>query len=207
MAWILSSGGSDDADLALLLREIGLGGRPSQLSELANSGAGIEPDDLDELRQTIETAAAGGEKLQCKIRVAGSGRVLDVRGGPAPPPEPAGSMLLWLFDTSASEDELSAQLRLQDAGQAPPPVVVLLPSTASALPLARRLHAAWPDSYLLVVRGRVQPREVHAGPGPGAQGSRGHNVMAAVSLDPNDRGEKRFTRMAHSARAYPADRE
>jgi signal transduction histidine kinase len=34
-----------------------------------------------------------------------SGRVFEVRGGPAPAPEPSGTMLLWFFDTSAGEEE------------------------------------------------------------------------------------------------------
>jgi signal transduction histidine kinase/DNA-binding response OmpR family regulator len=52
------------------------------------------------------------------------------------------------------EDALAAQLRLPEPGRNAPPVAVLLPSVAAALPLARRLHVAWPDSYLLLVRGQ-----------------------------------------------------
>jgi len=97
-----------------LLRELGLDQAPARLAELAGENVGIEQDDLDALVGDIQAAALAGGKIERKVRSAGSRRVFDVRGGPAPSPEPPGTLLLWLFDTSASEEErsnLSSRLR------------------------------------------------------------------------------------------------
>jgi signal transduction histidine kinase len=88
-----------------LVRELGLAAVPQTLSELAGQSRGFLAEDLALLEQDIATAAASGGKVSRKVRAAGSSRVFEVRGGPAPPPEPAGSLLLWLFDTSVGEDE------------------------------------------------------------------------------------------------------
>jgi signal transduction histidine kinase len=44
-------------------------------------------------------------RVSRRVRAHGSPRVFDVRGGPAPAPEPPGTLLLWFFDTSSSEEE------------------------------------------------------------------------------------------------------
>lgn len=98
--------GAIEADLRLL-REIGVEGVPSSLPELAGKERGFERGDLEALDKAIRDAAMSGTKFQGQVRLAGSGRVLDVRGGPAPAPEPPGTMLLWLFDTSSAEAERS----------------------------------------------------------------------------------------------------
>ena len=97
-----------------LLRELGLDQAPARLTDLAGENVGIEQDDLDALVGDIQAAALAGGKIERKVHSAGSRRVFDVRGGPAPSPEPPGTLLLWLFDTSASEEErsnLSSRLR------------------------------------------------------------------------------------------------
>jgi len=97
-----------------LLRELGLDHTPARLTDLAGDNTGIESDDLEALIAEVEAAALAGEKVERKVRAAGSRRVFDVRGGPAPPPAPAGALLLWLFDTSASDEERSKlSLRLR----------------------------------------------------------------------------------------------
>jgi len=88
-----------------LLRELGIDRVPSTLADLGGSDNGIEQDDLETLIAAVEAAAVACERVECKVRAAGSRRVFDVRGGPAPPPEPPGTLLLWLFDTSASDEE------------------------------------------------------------------------------------------------------
>src|SRR5687768_18535509 len=105
--------GRIEAD-ARLLRELGLEQAPARLSDLAGNNSGIEKEDLDALVADVEAAAVACERVERKVRAAGSRRVFDVRGGPAPPPEPPGTLLLWLFDTSASEEERSKlSLRLR----------------------------------------------------------------------------------------------
>ena len=103
---VVRADGSVEAD-PRLLREIGLADAPSTLADFGGTERGLDPADVAELEAKIRETAMSGEKLQSQVRVAGSGRVLDVRGGPAPPPEPPGTMLLWLFDTSSAEVERS----------------------------------------------------------------------------------------------------
>jgi len=90
-----------------LLREIGIEKAPKRLSGLAGEDRGFVADDLAMLEKQVSDAAISGGKVECQVRVAASGRVLDVRGAPAPAPEPAGTLVLWLFDTSAAESERS----------------------------------------------------------------------------------------------------
>ena len=101
---VVRSDGSIEAD-ARLLREIGIEHSPKELSALGGADHGLVAEDLDTLAAQLREAAASGSKIQSQVRVAGSGRVLDVRGTPAPAPEPPGTMLLWLFDTSSAESQ------------------------------------------------------------------------------------------------------
>jgi PAS domain-containing protein len=98
--------GRIEAD-ARLLRDLGIDSAPARLADLAGDNTGIEKEDLDALVADVEAAAIACERVERTVRAAGSRRIFDVRGGPAPPPEPPGTLLLWLFDTSASEEERS----------------------------------------------------------------------------------------------------
>src|SRR5439155_6329178 len=53
----------------------------------------------------VEAARVSAGRIARKVRAKASGRVFEVRGSPAPAPEPAGTLLLWFFDTSAGEEE------------------------------------------------------------------------------------------------------
>ena len=100
-----------------LLRELGLTERPPRLAELVGNDSGIAPDDLGILSSDLEIARASAGRLSRKVRAQGSGRVFDVRGGPAPEEAP-GTMLLWFFDASAGEEErakLSLRLKQTEA--------------------------------------------------------------------------------------------
>src|SRR4029078_12064322 len=97
-----------------LLRELGLNGQPERLSALLDNDSGIAPDDLEALTADVDAARASAGRIARKVTAHGSGRVFEVRGGPAPAPEPPGTMLLWFFDTSASEeDRAKIALRLR----------------------------------------------------------------------------------------------
>ena len=101
-----------------LLRELGIAGRPARLDDLAAAGHGVDRDDLDALTSEIDAARATAGRIARKVRCQGSGRMFEVRGGPAPEPEPPGTMLLWFFDTSAGEEErarISLRLRQTEA--------------------------------------------------------------------------------------------
>jgi signal transduction histidine kinase len=88
-----------------LARELGFEEAPARLAELAGDERGLVAEDVDSLSESVREAAISGGSVQHQVRIAGSGRVLDVRGGPAPPPEAFGTLVLWLFDTSTAESE------------------------------------------------------------------------------------------------------
>jgi signal transduction histidine kinase/PAS domain-containing protein len=99
---------------ALLARDFGLASQPKSLADLSTKDSGILAEDLAALRNDVEAARASGKAVTRKVRISGSPRVFDVRGGPAPAPEPAGTLLLWFLDTSGSEEErASLALRLR----------------------------------------------------------------------------------------------
>ncbi|HEU5482368.1 MAG TPA: PAS-domain containing protein [Sphingomicrobium sp.] len=98
--------GGIEAD-SRLLREIGLEKVPKSLRGLSGNDHGLVAEDVETLAGQVRLAAMSGERIQCQVRVSGSGRVLDVRGAPAPAPEPAGTVVLWFFDTSSAETERS----------------------------------------------------------------------------------------------------
>jgi signal transduction histidine kinase len=88
-----------------LLRELGLNAQPRTLADLTGEDGGIDPQDLDALAADVATAQASGSRVSRTVRANGSSRTFDVRGGPAPGGEPAGTLLLWFYDTSAGEEE------------------------------------------------------------------------------------------------------
>ena len=101
-----------------LLRELGLKSSPRSLAELHGNDSGIVAEDLNELTGRIEVARASAAQLASKVRVADSSRVFEVKGGPAPSPEPPGTLLLWFVDTSNEEEEkakLALRLRQTEA--------------------------------------------------------------------------------------------
>jgi signal transduction histidine kinase len=97
-----------------LLRDLGLRSEPSRLADLVGNDSGILPEDLEALTADIQAARVSAGRVTRKVRANGSGRVFEVRGGPAPSFEPAGTLLLWFFDTSANEeDRAKIALRLR----------------------------------------------------------------------------------------------
>jgi signal transduction histidine kinase len=101
-----------------LVRELGLKGAPKAIAELRGNDSGIVAEDLEALETAVETARASASRIAAKVRVAGSSRAFQVRGGPAPAPEPPGTLLLWFFETSAEEEEwakLALRLRQTEA--------------------------------------------------------------------------------------------
>jgi signal transduction histidine kinase len=97
-----------------LLRDLGLSGAPQQLSELIADGCGIASEDLEGLVEQVRSARVSGQVIQRSVHVEGSPRVMQVRGGPAGPTEPPGTLLLWFFDVSAQEeDRAGLALRLR----------------------------------------------------------------------------------------------
>jgi signal transduction histidine kinase len=88
-----------------LQRDLGLEQSPERLDDLAKGDTGIRAGDLEALKADIAAAAVGGPPIERQVRIAGSERVLEVRGGLAGSPYEPGSLLLWTFDTSGVEGE------------------------------------------------------------------------------------------------------
>ena len=88
-----------------LTRDLGLKAPPRTLSDLGGNDSGIVPEELDALTADIAAAQASAGRLSRTVRLQGSSRVFEVRGGPAALGEPPGTLLLWFTDTSASEEE------------------------------------------------------------------------------------------------------
>ncbi|WP_118857298.1 PAS domain-containing sensor histidine kinase [Sphingomonas mesophila] len=102
----------------LLQRDLGLDSLPTDLDALAQDGGGLERDDLAALIGDIQSAALGGAPVARQARIAGSSRVVEVRGGLAPAPYKPNTLLLWVFDTTGSESErlkLANQLHMTEA--------------------------------------------------------------------------------------------
>jgi signal transduction histidine kinase len=91
----------------LLVRDLGLDRAPRRIADLSGKDSGIARDDLEALASDVEAAQMSAGRISRKVRAEGSGRIFEVRGGPAPAPAPPGTLLLWFFDTSASEEERS----------------------------------------------------------------------------------------------------
>ena len=98
--------GSVEAD-ERLLRELSLKAPAKAWADLSDEGNGLVEDDVSDLRNAVQAAAMSGTSIERQVRAAGSNRIFEVRGGPAPAPEPAGTVLLWFSDTSSAEAERS----------------------------------------------------------------------------------------------------
>lgn len=88
-----------------LVRELGLKSAPRMLADLHGNDSGFLLEDLATLTREIETARVSGSRVSMRLRSAGSPRVFEVRGQPAPSSEAAGTLLLWFFDMSPQEEE------------------------------------------------------------------------------------------------------
>ena len=84
---------------------LGLGVAPQRLDDLASALTG---EDWQSLLGGVQSAAAAAGDFTLSLRPAGSARVYRIQGGPAPPSYPAGTVLLWLTDATASEEEMAA---------------------------------------------------------------------------------------------------
>ena len=102
--------GSIDTD-RILLRDLGIEDSPTRFDQLGGEQQGIVTADLMLLKADLVVAALGAKPMRRMVRLAASNRVVEVRGAPAAPPHPQGSMLLWLFDISDSETERTALAR------------------------------------------------------------------------------------------------
>ena len=88
-----------------LQRALGLERQPRSLADLGGTSSGIVAEDLAALREDVATARQSAGRMTRQVRAAGSSRIFDIRGAPAPASEPVGTMLLWFIDASSREEE------------------------------------------------------------------------------------------------------
>ncbi|QIL03348.1 PAS domain-containing protein [Sphingomonas sinipercae] len=103
---------------ARLSRELGLLDNPQTLGDLSGPGAGLLQEDVDALAAAVRAATVSGGRVELQVRLAGSERVLEVRGGAALTLEAPGSLILWFSDTTTAESErleLAHRLRQTEA--------------------------------------------------------------------------------------------
>ena len=200
--------GRIDAD-GLLLRDLGLAGRPLRLEELHGPEAGIAESDLGRLTETIEAARLSAGSLAERIKSNGSSRVFEVRGGPAPGSQPAGTLLLWFFDTSVGEEEratLSSRLRQTDAAlnsltqlieAAPFPMWYRGPDLKLGLVNSAYVHAVeGQDAAEVVARGsELVESSGSAGPVEHAQGAQDSGRIHSAMQPAIIRGERRMMKV------------
>lgn len=87
---------------------LGLPALPSFLTELSSDGGGLEPAELERLREAVRRTHKTAAPFSILINPHGSGKSLAVRGQLADPAVATnGSAVLWWFDFSESQGELA----------------------------------------------------------------------------------------------------
>jgi len=91
-----------------LARWLGLDGLPQYLSELA-SEHGLTQAQVDELGRNVRLTQKSANPFKMTLSLPGSARSLSLHGSLADPQvSPGGAAIVWVFDFSESQDELSA---------------------------------------------------------------------------------------------------
>jgi signal transduction histidine kinase/PAS domain-containing protein len=93
---------------ARLADDLGLPPELPALDALSGEEGGLQPHAVEWLRSAILDASLSGRAVEGSVRLVGSDRLMDVRGGPGPPSTPPGTVLLWFSDSSRAEAERSA---------------------------------------------------------------------------------------------------
>ncbi|MEO5774276.1 MAG: PAS-domain containing protein [Sphingomicrobium sp.] len=94
-----------------LVREFGFDVPPKRLSDLAGVERGLNDEDAAMLAEAAHTSGLSGMPVDLTVRVAASSRLFQVTGGPAPDPNPPGSILLWFTDVTAREESKAGVAR------------------------------------------------------------------------------------------------
>lgn len=141
---------------------LGLDALPPLFSDLP----GVEGGDLAPLTEAVGASARGGGSFSLDVRLAGGGRRLVVRGGPAPSPLPPSAVLLWFSDATerfAEKDDLEREREQVDAAltalsrlieAAPFPIWHRGPDLSLALVNAAYVNAVEaPDAAAVIERG------------------------------------------------------
>jgi signal transduction histidine kinase len=85
------------------------------VSELTAEDGELRPEDAKGLASDIAAAQRAGKSFARVVKAIGSARTLMARGAPASPElSPAGSVILWVFDATESQQEITALQQERD---------------------------------------------------------------------------------------------
>lgn len=102
-----------------LMHWLGFDHLPAHISELHEASRGMSREDLEGLTQDVHMAQKTGSEFIRPIKVAGSKKALLIRGSLADPKiAPNGSALLWIFDATDSEGQISRLREENDLARA-----------------------------------------------------------------------------------------
>ena len=193
---------------ARLAGMFGMASPPTHISELSALGAGLTAD-TSSLHEEVRTASASGGDFSLAVRAEGSARVLLVRGSPAPPPYPPGSVLLWFIDATDSEEQMAALrgevFRLTGAlgalsaliEAAPFPVWHRGPDLRLAMVNSAYVAAVEAEDAMEVIEGGVELVDESEGRSPLSQAAavRDKGAPAARTVPATIAGERRMMRV------------
>ena len=94
-----------------LARELGLPAVPEKLDELAGDDRGFDREDFNAFAAALDDVRLGGVPFRRQLRLAGRGKVVELRAALAPPPARPGAILLWLFDISDADADRMKLIR------------------------------------------------------------------------------------------------
>ena len=109
-ALLVFADGSVEAD-SKLVRELGLPSPPGRLEDLAGDDHGFDREDFDAFAETLNDVRLGAAAIRRQLRLAGRGKVVELRAELAPPPARPGSVLVWLFDISDADADRMKLIR------------------------------------------------------------------------------------------------
>ena len=109
-AIMVHADGRIEAD-SKLARELGLPSAPGRLEELGGDEHGFDREDFAAFAEALDDVRLGGTPLRRQLRLAGRGKVVELRAALAPPPARPGAVLVWLFDISEADADRMKLIR------------------------------------------------------------------------------------------------
>lgn len=193
-----------------LARWLGFDETPGYISELSRDN-GMSPDQVEELSEQVRHTQKSAAPFQMSLMLPGSGRSLALHGALADPQvSPGGAALVWVFDFTESEDELS-RLRQSAASaeagfrallglieEAPMPMWFRDPEMRIQLVNKAYVDAVAADSAEAVVQGQIELLEPEKDVSPAAiaRQSLSDRVKAERIVAATIHGERRTLRVS-----------
>ncbi|MEM8724167.1 MAG: PAS-domain containing protein [Pseudomonadota bacterium] len=189
-----------------LARWLGFETLPEFLSELdGGEDIGLSKQQLEDLTERVRLTQKSAAPFELALTPPGSGRSLAMQGALADPAvSPGGAALVWVFDFSESEDELS---RLRSAAMRAESDFAALVGLIEAAPVPMwfrgqdmqlrlvnqaYVNAVGADSAEIVVQEQIELLEIEDGSSPAE--------IARASLEAQEKAERTVAATIHGAR-------